>query len=251
MFRMIVQKLHDVLVARAARTEIAHLSIGLAYSAAQTADGGMGMAYTMLESLQSCEAVRHLPDFEGQKADRLLRYLLQEETVARGLALALVNALNHAKALELPEDSGSRALCRELGIQAGTRVAMVGHFAPVLAQLEERGAEVAVVDRDRREGHERDLVQRLTDWADALIMSSTTLINGSAESFLESVGPRVRVALLGPSTPMLSHACEGWPVHLLCGLVPTDPEGTLRAIRHGQGTRTFQRYGKKVYLVLG
>jgi len=60
----------------------------------------------------------------------------------------------------------------------------------------------------------------------------------------------VRVAMLGPSTPMLSEPFKNLPIHLLGGTVPADFTETFKAIRHGRGTPVLQKYAKKVYLLM-
>ncbi len=246
----IFDRLHLAFRRRAAEATVETVSIGLGYTAVSVADGGIGLACTLLDSARTCHAAGDLPDFEGKPASDLLGYLLSDAPIQRTLALALANALNHAAALLLPEDRHNEVLFDRLGIEHGARVAMVGHFGPLLKKLADIGAEVEMIDRGRGEGDEAALMARLSDWADALILTSTSLINGTAEQVLSAVGPAVKVAMLGPSTPLVAAAFEGMPVHLLGGTVPVDAAKTFAAIRHGRGTPVLQRFAKKTYLEL-
>jgi uncharacterized protein len=246
----ISKKLYEAVKDRAAGTSVAQISIGLGYTAVATEDGGVGLACTMLDSVKTCMVAGNLPDFEGQPAIALLNYLIDDTPIRRSLALALVNALNHGRAMALPEDRTNAILFDQLGIGPGARVAMVGHFGPIIKKLTDLGAEVDVLDHGRQEGDEPKLLKKLQSWADALIMTSTTLINGTAEAFLSAVGAKVRVAMLGPSTPMISEPFKNLPVHLLGGTVPTDFAETFKSIRHGRGTPVLQKYAKKVYLLM-
>jgi uncharacterized protein (DUF4213/DUF364 family) len=81
-------------------------------------------------------------------------------------------------------------------------------------------------------------------------MTSTTLINDTAETILSAVGPQVKTAMVGPSTPLVAGAVEGLPVHLLGGTVPLDFAATLAAVRHGRGTPALQKFAKKTFLDL-
>ncbi|MCF8078147.1 MAG: DUF364 domain-containing protein [Desulfobacterales bacterium] len=246
----ISERLYHALKARAAHTAVETVSIGLGYTAVATEDGGLGLACTMLDSVKSCHIAGDLPGFEGGPADALLEYLLSDAPIRRTLALALANALNHAAALSLPEDRHNTVLFSRLGIGPGSKVAMVGHFGPLIKKLAELKAEVEMVDKGRGEGDETALLKKIETWADALIMTSTTLINGTAEAFLSAVGPGVKVAMIGPSTPLVAEAFDGLPVHLLGGTVPVDSARTFAAIRHGRGTPVLQRYAQKSFLDL-
>jgi len=246
----ILESLYRALKGRAAETTVKTVSIGLGYTAVSVADGSIGLACTLLDSVKTCHVAGDLPDFEGGPAADLLEYLLSDAQIQRTLGLALANALNHTTALFLPEDRHNEVLFNRLGIGAGTKVAMVGHFGPLIRKLGEMGAEVEMIDKIRGEGDEAALLEKLDSWAGALILTSTSLINGTAESFLSAVGPQVKVAMLGPSTPLVAEAFEGIPVHLAGGTVPVDAAKTFVAIRHGRGTPVLQRFGKKTFLEL-
>ena len=81
-------------------------------------------------------------------------------------------------------------------------------------------------------------------------MTSTTLLGDTADELLRAAGPQVRVALLGPTTPLLPEAFAGTRVELLGGTVPREVPEVLRAVRHGGGAREVLPYCRKVYCVL-
>ncbi|MFY9943586.1 MAG: DUF364 domain-containing protein [Desulfobacterales bacterium] len=232
----------------AARVAVETLCLGLGYTAVATSDGGTGIAYTYLDAKTSCAVVKHYRDFEGRSALDLLAYLHSVDPIERTMALALVNALNHRAALALPKDPKNQFLFDALGIGAGTRVAMVGFFGPLMRLFEERGAEVAVIDLNRRVGAPVEFLPKLQSWADVLILTATSILNGTTEEVLAAAGRRVKTVLLGPSTPLTADAFAHLPVHFLAGTVPEDREAVFKAVRHGVGTRVIQQYGRKVFL---
>jgi uncharacterized protein (DUF4213/DUF364 family) len=166
------------------------------------------------------------------------------------MALALINALNHKAALSLPEDRKNDILFDLLDIGRGTRVAMVGYFRPLLVRLKDRGAEVDVVDTGRQIGDGHAFRDKLAHWAEALIITSTAILNDTADDLLAAAGPRIRGAMLGPSTPLIAAPFAGHPVKVLAGTVPLNRDEILRAIRHGKGTPALQKHSRKAYLVL-
>jgi uncharacterized protein (DUF4213/DUF364 family) len=240
------QRLEEIFRERAATVRVETLCLGLGYTAVTTSEGGIGVAYTYLEAKTACRVAPADLGCEGQSAEGLLARIVSPHSLERSAALALVNALNHARALTLPEDRGPEALLNRLAVARGTRVVMVGFFGPLVKRLEDRGAEMAVVDEHRGLGRPGEAEARLAGWAEVLILSATSILNDTAENLLTAAAPGVRSVLLGPSTPMVPEAFAHLSVDVLAGMVPLDPEGTLRAVRHGQGTPALARFGRKV-----
>ncbi len=246
----ICERLYESMAGRAAETSVGLLSIGLGYTAVSTADGGLGIAFTSFETKQGCTMVTHENNYEDGPALDLLRLITASNPIHRSMALALVNALNHRRALALPEDRSNEALFDLLGIGRGTRVAMAGYFGPLIVKLEKRAATVEVFDTGRRIGDSIAFMEKLGQWAEVLIMTSTAILNDTADSLLAAVGPDARVVMMGPSTPLVAEAFTGLPVDVLAGTVPIDSEGIFKAVRHGKGTPALRRFSRKVYLLL-
>ncbi|BCS87986.1 DUF364 domain-containing protein [Pseudodesulfovibrio sediminis] len=226
-----------------------NLTIGLGYTAVYTDDGGIGVAYTPDSKKGECSVLPPNEDYEGRPASEVLDLLLSGRDLHRAIGLALINALNHAQAQKLPEDRDNSIMFDTLGIDQGTKVAMVGHFAPIVARLQERGAQVEFVDRGKGLGDELQFSERLDSWAEVAIVTSTSIINNTLDDLLTSMSNDVRVALMGPSTPLLKAPFQE-NVRLLAGTVPMDSEATLRAVRQAKGTPVIQKFSKKTLLVL-
>ena len=245
----ICKQLVEAMQAQAEGRVLDNLTIGLGYTAVCTDDGGVGVAYTPESNKGKCCVLPPDEDYEGRSASEVLELLLSDSDLHRTIGLALVNALNHGQALALPEDRDNSVMFDTLGIDRGTRVAMVGHFAPIVARLKERGSQVEVVDRGKGLGDEQRFSEMLASWAQVAIVTSTSIINDTFDDLLARMGKDVRVALMGPSTPLLKGPFQG-NVRLLAGTVPMDPEATLRAVRQAKGTPVIQRFSKKTLLVV-
>ncbi|UCF93795.1 MAG: DUF364 domain-containing protein [Desulfobacterales bacterium] len=244
-------RLYELFIEKARRVRIESLSIGLGYTAVTTLDGGIGIAYTYFESKKSCQQLKHYVDYEGRAAPGLLEKILGTETIQRSMALALINALNHAQALLLPTDRHNEILFEKLAIRAGTRVAMVGFFGPLLAKFKESQAALEIIDDSRGIGCKAKFYELLADWAEVLFLTSTSILNNTTEEILAHAGAKVKTVLLGPSTPMVAEAFAHLPVHMLAGTVPVDKAKVLKAIRHGLGTPFLQKFSRKPLWVIG
>ncbi len=260
----LVENLYDLFYPRARALKVAHLCAGLQYTAVVTDAGGTGIAYTNTEGGGCCPKGEGYRDYEGESAAELLKLIKSPSPLDRSMALALINAINHETACKLAEEPGDSGWMDSLGIGQKSRVAMVGFFGPLMKPLKERGALVEVIERNARRsqaadfgsprifsGEEKSLFyDRLAEWAEVLILTSTSILNGSTEEILGRAGSKVKAILLGPSTPLAPEAFSGLPVRMLGGTVVEDGEAVLRAVRHGAGTPVIHRFSRKVLMTV-
>ncbi|MGD2096450.1 MAG: DUF364 domain-containing protein [Desulfobacterales bacterium] len=243
-------KLFAYFIDNARKTDVDLLCLGLGYTAVVTTDGGIGIAYTYFENKKSCMALNEAPDYEDRPATELLTKIKSDQPIERSMALALVNALNHENALKLPQDKDNTILFSEFSLQPGTRVAMVGYFGPLVKRLKQKKVPLEIMDASRGLGERNDFYAKLSSWADVLLLTSTSILNNTTEEILSHLHKKVKVALLGPSTPMVAEAFAHLPVHMLAGTVPLERDGIIKAVRHGMGTPILHKFSRKSYLAL-
>jgi uncharacterized protein len=246
----LTQKMYDHFDKKAREIEVESVSIGLGYTAVTTSDGGIGIAYTYVNQRGCCSMNRDYRDYEGGLAIELLAKIKSSDPLHRSMGLALVNALNHQRASALPEDASDRLWMDTFGIASETRIAMVGLFRPLLKLFQDRGAMVEVLDDFQGVGEPQVFYEKLKDWTQVLVLTSTSILNDSTEDILGRLAPDVKVVMIGPSTPLIADVFSHLPVHLLAGTVPVNKTGVLKAIRHGVGTPVIHRFSRKVYLAL-
>ena len=244
------QKLYDLFKNRAREVKIDILCLGLGYTAVTLSDGGIGLSYTHFEDKKSCMLLNQHVDYEEQPAIQLLEKINSDHPVEKSMALALVNALNYKEALDYPEDKKNQIMFDQFKIGKGTRAAMVGFIGPLVDLLKQKNAAVEVLDTSRNMGQKEEFYAKLENWADVLILTSTSILNNTTEEILQKVHQKVKTIMLGPSTPMVAAAFEHLPVHMLAGTVPIDKANVLKAIRHGMGTPVLQKFSRKSYLSL-
>jgi uncharacterized protein (DUF4213/DUF364 family) len=115
--------------------------------------------------------------------------------------------------------------------------------------LRGRAKELRIFER-----HRRDAPGVLPDWAasaalpecQVVLISATTLLNRTVDALLDLVGPAREVAILGPSTPLLSELFAGRGVTLLAGVQVVDPDQVLRIVSEGGGTRQLGKAVRKL-----
>ena len=243
-------RLYDIFLDQAQNVTVEILSIGLGYTAVTTSDGGIGLSYTYFGDKKSCMVLNKHVDYEGKPADQLLEKINSDNTVERSMALALINALNYTEALNLPEDDDNKIMFDKFKIGKDRKVAMVGFFGPLVRNFEKMGVSLEILDLSRGLGQKKEFYNKLKNWAQVLMLTSTSVLNNSTEEILAHAAEKVKTVMLGPSTPMVTDAFKHLSVHMLAGTVPVDKEMTLKAIRHGMGTPVLHRYSRKVFLEL-
>ncbi len=244
------QKLYQLFENKAQQVTIEILSLGLGYTAVTTSDGGIGLSYTYFGDKKSCMVLNAPIDYEARPATRLLKKIKSDNTVERSMALALINALNYEAALALPEDTDNNIMYDKLEIGTDSKIAMVGFFGPLVRNFQEKKIPLEILDESRGLGRRKEFYQKLGNWADILLLTSTSILNQTTEDILANVSDKVKTVMLGPSTPMVATAFEHLPVHMLAGTVPIDKEKTLKAVRHGMGTPVLHKFSRKSYLSL-
>lgn len=246
----LLEELYNHFCEKARNTKVECLSIGLRYTAVTTDDGGMGIAFTYMKSNTCCPAGKGYRDYEGEPAIELLGEIKSPDPSRRSMALALVNALNYRKANDCPEDATDSIWMDTFNIGQGTRVAMVGFFGPLMHVFKDRGAAVEALDEFQGVGERNSFNEKLGNWADVLLLTSTSILNDSTEEVLARLAPGVKVVMIGPSTPMVAEAFRHLPVHVLAGTIPIDKERVLKAVRHGMGTPVIHRFSRKACMFL-
>ena len=244
------EKLYQIFEEKSQQVTIEMLSLGLGYTAVTTSDGGIGLSYTYFGDKKSCTVLNEHIDYEAKPASLLLKRIKSDNRLERSMALALINALNYKDALKLPEDKDNKIMFDNLEIGLKSKVAMVGYFGPLVRKFKEKKVLLEILDESRGLGHKMDFYHRLGNWAEVLLLTSTSLLNQSTEEILSNVSEKIKTVMLGPSTPMAGKAFEHLPVRMLAGTVPIDKEKTLKAVRHGMGTPALHKFSRKSYLIL-
>lgn len=248
-------KMYGLFSKTAKTVQVEIVQIGIHYTAVTTSNGGTGVCYSYLEDAEDCDAGKGgccfgEADFEGARASELLELLHSGDPLNRTLAFALVNALNHENALKFPEDQSNQTLFDAFLPKPGVNVAMVGFFKPLMRLFKDRGANLEIVDRKHRMGNIDTFYHKLEKWADVLFLTSTTLLNRTAEDLLNHAHGGVKTVMLGPGTPMVPEAFDHLPVHMLAGVAPLDQAGVLKAVRNGKGTKAINQSCRKCYVDL-
>ena len=242
-------RLRDGLKDKAAGRTVTDVRLGLGYSAVQLDDGGCGLAYTFRDNRShGCSVLDGLRPLNGRPAGDLLDLLTSDRRLEASLGLAAANALTNRPG---PDYAGGDVL-EIMDVRPGDRVGMVGYFAPMIADLKKRSAELVIFEETERSdapaGSLRPAREALTGLADcqAAMLTATAVINHTLWDLIEAAANCREVVVLGASTPLWPELFQGVNVTLLSGVVAVDAPGVLRAVSEGGGARALRGITDKV-----
>lgn len=184
--------------------------------------------------------------FGGRALSALAPMALSSNLYERAIGIAACNAHWSAAAA----DTGASLISEAtdgLSAEPDEQVVVIGRFPGL-----ERKIPHALV-LEKRPGPDDIPAERAPDiipGADRLIVTATTLVNGSIDGLLALARPDCAITLVGPGTPL----CPGLFQHRvdrLAGFMVTDTEACFKSVMEGAGARAFRKYGRAVLLTAG
>jgi len=193
----------------------------------------------MAATLMSCRAhgdslIREVGHLHTKTARELAEYAYSDNPTEASIGVAAINSL-----LEIDEKSAVEINAAEILIEhgQGKKVAVVGHF-PFIPKLRAAVGKLWIIEQRPLEGdHPAEAAATLIPQADVVAITSSALINHTADGLLALCQPHALVMMLGPSTP-LSSMLFRHRVNILSGSKVIDETAVLRTV--GQGA-TFQQ----------
>ncbi|HQN84435.1 MAG TPA: DUF364 domain-containing protein [Tenuifilaceae bacterium] len=129
-------------------------------------------------------------------------------------------------------------------------IVMIGYFRSLVDKLSSSGVETFIFDLNQHDVPvmPMKLQQEYLGRADCVIVSSTSISNGTFNGLIVNTPASTNVYMLGPSTPMCDVMFSYPQVKGLFGSVfePHDQK-TIQIIAAGGGTRQFKTCMRKVY----
>jgi uncharacterized protein (DUF4213/DUF364 family) len=230
--------------------QVTDVRMGLGYTGVCLEDGCCGVAFTFKEGLyHGCSVFTGRRPLAGTSSHEILAYLGSSSSLESALGLSTVNALVNGEAAFQAEGD----VMKMLQLAPNDRVGMVGYFGPLLKTIREQAKELVIfeIDEDREAGVlPAEQAYKELPRCDIAIITSTSLINGTADGLLAAAKGCREVVLLGASTPLIPEVFAPLGVTLLSGVVVMDVPSLLRTISEGGGMAYFGNAVKKTTIRL-
>jgi uncharacterized protein (DUF4213/DUF364 family) len=238
----IQKRLMEYLTPHAWGAVAADVRIGLGYTAVKLESGHAGVAWTPKSDAPCCTHFQGAGTLAGRPAGELLAFLVDEKSgLARAVGLAAANAL--LASLPRPEIIREEIIS-SLRISPEDKVAMVGYFGPVVAQLRKIGCTLDIIELNAHHGETLTPEQGREALAacSIAIVTGTSLINGTCDELLAGLGSPRAAVILGPSSPLCPEMFAGTRITHVAGSRVRDAEAVLRVVSEGGGTMLMKQH---------
>jgi hypothetical protein len=225
------------------RIRVANVIIGAGYTGVSLPSGQVGLAYSLLSEYVPgcCELMKRAGYLSGSSALELARLALSWDIRSRVVGVATLNALsqlslsNYAnRILTIKGDIADHLTVK------GDVVAVVGNIAPTVRKLRAKAKRVYVLERNLGLRDDETLpdtaVEEVIPESDAVLITGTSIVNGTVDRLLELSRNAREVALVGPTagippTVLFKHGATA-----VATVKVTDAERAMRIIAEGGGT---------------
>lgn len=237
--------------------------LGLFFTGVQLNNGAGGLCATPIKSIPQavcCPSSAQVMPIPGKIVGRSVVDVLQDlhrpQELRRALAIATLNAV--AETLWLRDGPPHTVRVCEgeafnaLHINPSDHVVLVGAFAPYIRELRRRRQPFHVLELDISTLKPEEVpyfvpperAAEVLVQADVLVVTGTTLINGTLEGLLNALRPNAQVAVIGPTATLLAppFACRG--VTVVAGTRVRDAQTLLDVLAEGGSGYHF--FGKSV-----
>ena len=248
----------DILSDDLDRVAVERVVLGLFFTGVKLTAGVAGSCATPREAIPGdvcCPVSAQTMPFPGRlkrrPAAELMQDALSKDGLMRALGIATLNALAELCWRRRPHAgvdllAGADAF-EATEINADDRVVVVGAFGPLLKRLKRRRQTFLVLEQNpamlRPEEmpfyRPAEVAQEVVPDADVLLITGTTLLNGTLEELLAWAHPEARVTIVGPTAGMLPDPFLARGVDVLGSVHITDPDGFLDLIAEGGAAPHF------------
>jgi uncharacterized protein (DUF4213/DUF364 family) len=243
--------------------------IGLFFTGVKLDNGIAGACATPIKTIPEavcCPSSAMAMPFPGKLKCRpafdLAREALGDNGIRRAVGIAAMNALADTCWRRRPHPETELRLGIDAfdatEIRRGDKVVVVGAFVPFLRELKRRHQPYLVLEQDPATLKADELpffrpaeqAAAVVPEADVLLITGTTLINGTLEELLALARPTARVTMVGPTVSLLPDGFLRRGADILGTVRITDPDAFLDILAEGgSGYHFLGRTAQKVVLV--
>ena len=211
---------------------IKNIISGNRYTAVLLTNGHIGVCANLAN-----EVLPAIPELKNGSPDL-------SQVAHRIIYTAYLNACHNYHDFDSKEDD----IWDVLDFTEDQRIIMVGLFKPIVRKFEKAGIPLEIFDMIKADTRltEMDRQKSILQQADAVILTSTSVFNGT---FLETVNATpdgCSVYMLGPSSIMVPEMLEYKNIKMIFGATfEKDDTRVLDVIENHGGTRQFLKFGGK------
>lgn len=231
--------------------KVANVMIGVGYTGVSLPSGHVGLAHSLLSEYtpRCCEIMDKAGHLAGSSALDMARLAFSWDMRARVLGVATINALSQL----LPDPSETEISTCEGDISdhirvKGDVVTVVGNIRPTVEKLRVKAKKIYVLERNPDLRDEETLpdtaAEEVIPQSQVVIITGTSITNGTVDRLLELSGSAKEVALVGataglPPIVLFKHGATA-----VGAVRVTHPTRVMQVIAEGGGTPSLMDFLK-------
>jgi len=250
---LIVDELLGLVGERRSRLEdlaLSRVCVSLCYTAVMLDNGYVGLCHTPTEDIAHTHWGRRR-DFHGFKALEITRLANSLDMIEKTVGIATLNALSQYL---MDSDGYERQFGMDafdaIDVRREDSVAVVGYIRPIVGKLRAKAREVHVFERNpqlRGDALPDTFVDSILPKADVVVISGSSLVNGTLDRLLE-LSKRARfVVFAGPTASTLPEPLFKRGVSVVAGVHAKGPK-VVDAIAEAKPFVAFKELVEKYIL---
>jgi len=251
-----VKEVIDLLIHNVPNIEdirIDRVCLGLGYTGVKLEGGQMGVCHSLLSEMATtcCKIIKQAGTLAGRPALDLLSLTSSWDLGERVIGIATMNALSQI-VFEIHPDRYAfeeRNLIDILEVGREEVVALVGLIKPFTPILNSKAKQLYIFERgfQREKGILPDTAcEEILPEADIVIITGSSLANGTVDRLLELAENARRVALVGPTASCIPDPLFKKGVSFIGGVRIFHPDRAMQIIGEGGGTPQLRQAAKFV-----
>ena len=227
--------------------------LGLGYTGVKLEGGQAGVCHSLISemALECCEIIKRAGTLAGRPAQEFLRLTDSWDLAERVIGIATLNALSQI-VLEAHPDRYAveeRNLIDVLEVGREDVVVLVGLIKPFVPIFRSKAKRLYILERgpQREKGILPDTAcEEVIPKADVVVITGSTLANGTIDRLLELAENARTVALVGPTASCLPDPLFERGVDFVGGIRILDADKAIQIVGEGGGTPQLRQAGKFV-----
>lgn len=201
---------------------------------------GIGLSHSPARGTSGCYGLPAPGSYAGQNLAELARLTASANVFERAIAFAAINAHHNRFDLEGDDVNGL-----DLIEDRDERTVVIGQFPG----LEKRVPGAAVIEREPRPGcYPPEAAETLLPQAEQVLITASTLSNGTLGPMLPLIPHDAFVVLVGPSAP-LAPVLFDCGIDAVSGFVARHAEALTQAVMEGGAVSAMRPHGRFVTLM--
>jgi len=235
------------------RIRVPSVIIGVEYTGVRLSSGQVGLAYTLTseETPDCCALTRRAGHLTELSALELAQLGLSWDVRSRIVGTAALNALSQLRlSIRLNRVLITKGNIADHLVVKGDVVTVVGNMAPMVDKLGAKAKRIYVLERTMQLRDDRTLpdtaAEEIIPQSDVVLITGTSIINGTVDRLLELSRNARELALVGPTAGILPTVLFDHGATAVATVKVTDANRVMKNISEGGGAPLFANAVKLV-----